>query len=131
VIDMANSKYTDEDKEKAMALLIANINPTTKHPNWDRVSKETGISRNTLKSWYNKKDNNEIDRLRTLKKAEFINNAWEVINEAFPVLKKKVGFASAGQISTIIATMYDKQALASGDPTERTDEKVNIIFKDE
>jgi hypothetical protein len=128
---MAYSKYTDKDKEKAMALLIANINPTTKHPNWRRIAKETGISRNTLKAWYDGKDSDEIEQLRTLKKQEFINNAWEVINEAFPILKKKVGFAPASQLSTIIATMYDKQALASGDPTERTDEKVNIIFKDE
>ncbi|MFA5761576.1 MAG: hypothetical protein WC877_07445 [Dehalococcoidales bacterium] len=125
------ARYTEKDRENAIAKLITSINPKTKQPNYSKVSKETGISRNALRQWYKEEDTDKIEQLRTLKKAEFINNAWEVINEAFPVLKKKVGFASAGQISTIIATMYDKQALASGDPTERTDEKVNIIFKDE
>ena len=66
--------------------------------------------------------------LRAKKKEEFITEAWDVVKKAMLTLDKKVDMllkdpeslskANIRDIAIALGTIYDKQALASGEPTQ-------------
>lgn len=143
------SKYTDEQKEQALAMLI--------NMSFKDVSKNLNIPENTLRDW--KKNEEEINpefvKLRNEKKKEFVEHAWSIIGKANKLLEKKIdralsieediaeilqklknneqlekddvaflvkninklGMDNIGQVSTVIGTLYDKQALINKEAT--------------
>lgn len=166
---MGNLKYPDEIKEKVLAELALNV-PML------QLSRKFDIPVTTISSW--KKDaqekSDEFENLRKENKANFVNNAWNLINDAMAVAQKRVGRSKnfeenvdivansikknadklckdlnigyfnllnlvkelqqmktikVGELSTLIGTMYDKQALASDEPTENVNVKLEDFFR--
>lgn len=143
------SKYTDEQKEQALAMLTT--------MSFKAVSKSLKIPENTLRDWKNnaEKINPEFVKLRNKKKEEFVENAWNIIGKANLLIEKKLdralsaeediknivekakdsenlekddianliknihklGIENIGQVSTVIGTLYDKQALINKEAT--------------
>ncbi len=160
---MRGQKHDDGLKEKALALLATNNSLT-------EVSKQLHVSISTLQTWKNKhKDDEEFVNLRKKKKAEFVDNAWSIINSAQSLLKRRLERAlnsedeidqlvdeitqledkeltqeqrkalyrrislikveDVGKIATVLGTLYDKQALANDEPTERFEVKLEDLLK--
>ena len=155
---MGNLKHSEELKEKILAE-IATGTPMT------QLSSKYDIPVSTIGTWKGdaiKKDD-EFENLRNKRKTEFVNNAWDLINDSMAVASKRIKrskdfeenidiVASAikkhsneisketglgwfdllnlikelqtlknpkiGELTTLIGTMYDKQAVAEGKPTE-------------
>jgi transcriptional regulator with XRE-family HTH domain len=133
---MAGKRYTEKDKEMALAQMIANINPDTGHPNWLQLEKKTGISRQTLEKWYkneNEKDPDRITQLRAQKKEEFVNMAWKIISKAMPKILDDIDSDNTKpkDRATIVAILFDKQALAMGEPTSMFKGDININAKEQ
>lgn len=143
------SKYTDEQKEQALAMLTT--------MSFKAVSKSLKIPENTLRDWKNnaEKINPEFVKLRNKKKEEFVEKAWNIIGKANLLIEKKLdralsaeediknivekakdseslekddianliknihklGIENIGQVSTVIGTLYDKQALINKEAT--------------
>lgn len=143
------SKYTDEQKEQALAMLTT--------MSFKAVSKSLKIPENTLRDWKNnaEKINPEFVKLRNKKKEEFVEKAWNIIGKANLLIEKKIdralsaeedienivkkaknsenlekddianliknihklGIENIGQLSTVIGTLYDKQALINKEAT--------------
>jgi transposase len=85
---MQGSKYGDEIKEKAYALLMAGNNVSF-------VSKQLGLPYNTIKGWksnFEKEDDN-FSKLRNKKKEEFIEDSWKIINLANTLLERRLARA--------------------------------------
>jgi hypothetical protein len=107
----------DETKERVKALLAAG-----KAKN--QVAKEVGISWATVDK-ISKKDPDEIESIREQKRQDFIDKIWSNIEDAIELGHEMVREAREGkrdiplaQVSTYIGTLYDKQALMQGDPTQ-------------
>jgi hypothetical protein len=118
---MARGKrYDDETKEKALAMLAT-------ENDIDKVAKALNIPRTTLNGWKADAIINEPDfvKLRQEKKAEFINSAWEVIHLATEQVKATIETAGPGEAARVAGIYYDKQALASGDPTTTINANLN------
>lgn len=150
--------YTMEEKEKAMALYAAN-------GNLSETARIIGIPKTTIKSWTDKPENNErFEQMRTEKKEQFINQAWEIIDKGLLLTKNRLSRAieheseldeiigiiakdgelsgqaktalinkiraleiqNVRELSTLVGTLYDKQALASGDSTANTAVRVEL-----
>ncbi len=143
------SKYTDEQKEQALAMLTT--------LSFKAVSKNLDIPENTLRDWKKnaEKINPEFVELRNKKKEEFVEKAWKIIEKANKLIEKKLdralsasddievimkkakgnesldkddfvsltkninklGIENIGQVSTVIGTLYDKQALINKEAT--------------
>lgn len=85
---MQGSKYGDEIKEKAYALLMAGNNVSF-------VSKQLELPYTTVKSWekgLEKKDDNFVE-LRNKKKEEFVKDSWKIINLAKTLLERRLARA--------------------------------------
>jgi hypothetical protein len=168
------AKYNDDIREKAYALLATNNNV-------QYVSKELGLPYTTVKTWRDKwlrqvnegendgvtnpvakQGTHNLAELRNKKKEEFVNNAWELIensmtvacrrveravrleksidivaeailnnaasisedtgivyNELLAIVKELENFKNfrLSEISSLIGTMYDKQALINKEAT--------------
>ena len=81
--------YTEEDKQKAMALLAVK--------SLSQVSKELSIPKTTLLYWQKEFDKNAteqneptIEQLRTNKKKEFAEMAWKSINKIQTLLERRL-----------------------------------------
>ena len=166
---MGNYKYPDRIKEEVLAKLALNI-PML------QLSREYEIPVTTISSWKKEamEKSDEFENLRKENKAKFVNNAWNLINDAMAVAQKRVGRSKdfeenvdivantikknsnklcedlgigyfdllnlvkelqqmktikVGELSTLIGTMYDKQALASDEPTENVNVKLEDFFR--
>ena len=145
-------KFGAEIKEKALALLASGKSVPD-------VAKELNLNYNTVYGWNVRqgKDDPHFEELKSLKKEEFIKNAWDcvmrsqrlimrrlerversedaidkLIDEIVENTDEDVTFADKralinklsaielpdlSKLGVIMGTMYDKFALASGDPT--------------
>ena len=147
------SKYTDEQKEQALAMLTT--------MSVKAVSENLNIPENTLRDWKKnaEKTNPEFVELRNEKKKQFVEKAWNIMEKANQLLERKLDRAltkekelddaldelyeetdfekkkdrekylrvarkvdalkveNIGQLSTVIGTMYDKQALINKEAT--------------
>lgn len=143
------SKYTDKQKEQALAML-------TTMP-FKTVSENLDIPENTLRDWNKnaEKINPEFVELRNKKKEEFVESSWRIIEKANRLIEKKIdralsteedidkiidkakvsdkldkediialtksvnklGIDNIGQVSTVVGTLYDKQALINKEAT--------------
>lgn len=157
------SKYTDEQKEQALAMLTI--------MSYKEVSKKTDIPETTLRDWKNREEkiNPEFVKLRTKKKEKFVNSAWNIIEKANRLIERKIdralsieddidsiiskakknkdlakedfilltksinklGIDNIGQVSTVIGTLYDKQALINKEATVNhgTDSSLEEVLK--
>lgn len=165
-------KFNDDIKEKALALLATNNNA-------QYVADKLGLKYTTVKTWEKKfldqakqgniSDDKNLVALRIKKQAEFVNNAWDIIENAQSLLARRIERAlnnedqldkllkeilsldykelsqderkalykkmnvikveDVGKIATIIGTLYDKQALATGEPTSNIHLKLEDYLK--
>jgi hypothetical protein len=122
---MRGKKITDEQKEKVKAVIY--LNPQATHTD---ISRETGIPRPTIIDMLKDKafiDKDKFDEARQLKKQEFIARAFDLAMQTLDVIVDKVKTfkdspealqkANIRDLTTALGTLYDKQALASGEPT--------------
>lgn len=129
---MARGRKTSEAKEEQVrALLMVNPNATGKE-----IAKIVKIPERTAYDLKNKiieEDTDTFAELRNRKKEEFIVEAWEVVKKALLAADKKIDTllddpemlkkANIRDIAVALGTIYDKQALASGEPTQITERK--------
>lgn len=115
-------KYNDDIKEIVFAEIAATGNMTD-------VCKKYNLPKSTVQSWKKKEigKDDDVAQLRLERKKEFVNNAWDIIAKAQKVLHKELDAGvngeeklDIGKLSTVIGTMYDKQALANNEATEIT-----------
>ena len=160
---MMGSKYKDDEKEQALAMLTT--------MSYKEVSKQLEIPENTLRDWKKREEkiNPEFVKLRTKKKEEFVNSAWNIIEKANKLIERKIERAlsieddiddlikkakrnqdlskedilllnkninklsidNIGQVSTVIGTLYDKQALINKEATVNhgVDESLESVLK--
>ena len=161
-------QHSEELKEKILAEIATGV-PMT------QLSKKYKIPVSTMGTWKTnaRTKNDEFENLRKERKEQFINNAWNIINDSVAVAQKRVGrskdleenidlVANAikknaesiskdtglgyfdlvnlvkelnslkspkiSELSTLIGTMYDKQALASDEATENVKVKLEDFF---
>lgn len=162
-------KFNDDIKEKALALLSTNNNAKF-------VADKLGLKYTTVKTWEKKfleqanagdvPQDKDLVALRKKKKAEFVDNAWEIIEKTQSLLMKRIERAldsedkidqlleeillldnkdlsqeqrkalyrkistikveDVGKIATVLGTIYDKQALASNEPTSRVEGNIRL-----
>ena len=162
-------KFNDDIKEKALALLATNNNAKF-------VADKLGLKYTTVKTWEKKfleqsntgnvPQDKDLVALRKKKKAEFVDNAWEIIEKTQSLLMKRIERAldsedeidqlleeillldnknlsqeqrkalyrkistikveDVGKIATVLGTIYDKQALASNEPTSRVEGSLKL-----
>lgn len=162
-------KFNDDIKEKALALLATNNNAKF-------VADKLGLKYTTVKTWEKKfleqantgdvPQEKNLVALRNKKKAEFVDNAWEIIEKTQSLLMKRIERAlesedkidqlleeillldnkdlsqeqrkslyrkistikveDVGKIATVLGTIYDKQALASNEPTSRVEGSLRL-----
>ena len=157
------SKYTDEQKEQALAMLTT--------MSFKAVSKSLKIPERTLRDWKDteEKINPEFAELRNEKKKQFVESSWRIIEKANKLIEKKIDIAlsaeedidkimkkakgnesldkddivaltkninklnieNIGQVSTVIGTLYDKQALINKEATTRlgADKELEEVLK--
>ena len=125
------AKLSDKKREIAKAAIC--INPDISGP---QLAKIVGISKSTAHYLRDEiikddigADNFEI--LREQKKAEFIQEAWETVKRIHLKINEKLDTLDFEQLKKVnirdlavaLGTIYDKQALASGEPTTITERK--------
>jgi hypothetical protein len=126
------NKYRgDKIKEKVLAELASGETIAS-------VARKHKIPETTIGTWKKKameKDDKFVE-LRAKRKEEFINNAWDIIEDAQKLMKENLKKAlsgdekiDAGKLSTVIGTMYDKQALASDEATQNVNVKLEDFFR--
>ena len=143
------SKYSDEIKEQALALLVSK--------SLQEVSKQLKIPERTLRDWRDNEEkiNAEFAQLRKEKKREFATKSWQLIEKANKILEirldrelndeatiealikslkenpeitqeevialrkafQRIRIDSISQLTTMIGTLYDKQALVNKEAT--------------
>lgn len=114
------SRYSDEDKARVLAVYAGNGG------NLLRTSKETGVSRNTIRHWLEHSPPSE-EALATASK-EFVDKAENIRNMSLDLLEAYVREAQVKprELITIIGVLDDKVVRASGLPTSRT-ENINTL----
>jgi hypothetical protein len=122
---MRGKKITDEQKERVKAVIY--LNPELNHSD---IARQTGIPRPTIIDMLKDEgflDKDKFDELRQLKKQEFISKAFDLAMQTLNVIADKVASfkdkealqkANIRDLTTALGTLYDKQALASGEPTQ-------------
>lgn len=125
------AKLSDKKREIAKAAIC--INPDISGP---ELAKVVGISKSTAHYLRDEIINNDIgvdnfEILREQKKAEFIQEAWETVKRIHLKINEKLDTLDFEQLKKVnirdlavaLGTIYDKQALASGEPTQITERK--------
>ncbi len=129
---MAQGKKTSAKKREIAKAAIC-INPDISGP---ELAKVVGISKSTAHYLRDEIINNDIgvdnfEMLREQKKAEFIHEAWETVKRIHLKINEKLDTLDFEQLKKVnirdlavaLGTIYDKQALASGEPTTITERK--------
>lgn len=156
-------KYSEEIKEKALALLAVNDNVT-------QTAKALGLPESTVRQWKNHRAREDEDdafaKLREKKKKAFIRSAWNNVERANRLIYKRLNRAEKAEkeldellvlvrnakkeeltddekrkifrtlailrvddiskLSTVLGTLYDKQALAACEATAVVDGKIAV-----
>lgn len=105
-------RITPEQREQVLMLLAMGKSQ-------NQTAKELGIAKATVNKIANETPD-ELDRLRTEKKVEFMNKAWEVIDKYLERLNEKdlINKTPAQGCTTVIGTLIDKSRLIAGEATE-------------
>ncbi len=131
---MMPAKLSDAKREMAKAAIC--VNPDISGP---ELAKVVGISKSKAHYLRDEIINDDIgiDNLETLreqKKAEFIAEAWDTVKKIHLKINDKLDTMSADELkkanirdlAVALGTIYDKQALASGEPTQITESHKSI-----
>jgi len=102
--------------------------------NFNETSRILNIPVMTVHDIYKRNcDKPEFIELREVRKKQFVNNATRIIEKAMNRLEKQIEDNDtpipANQLSTVIGILYDKQALASGNPTSNTSVTIEDVLK--
>lgn len=134
---MARGKKTsDEKKERVRAVLYLNPDASIRD-----ITRQTGIPESTVRGIRDEcMQSDEYTQVREQKKREFIDAAWAFIGKTLKAASIKVDGLLANpekldktrltDLSLSVSQIYDKQALASGEPTiisERAEPTPEII----
>ena len=122
---MARGKKTsDEDREKVKTVVY--LNPLASQ---SEIARQTRIPLTTVHEMLKEEgflDKDKYAELRESKKQEFIGKAFDLAMETLDVIGDKITSlkdiealkkANIRDLTTALGTLYDKQALASGEPT--------------
>lgn len=124
---MARGKATPGDKiEQVKAVLM--VNPEASGKEISKIVKIPERTAYDIKNQIIGENPDTFAELREQKKKEFINEAWEVVKKALLAANNKIDMllqdpeslskANIRDIAVALGTIYDKQALASGEPTQ-------------
>ena len=122
---MARGKKTsDADREKVKAVIY--LNPEASQ---SEIARQTKIPLTTVHMMLKEEgflDKDKFEEMREVKKREFIAKAFDLAMETLDVIGDKIVSlkdiealkkANIRDLTTALGTLYDKQALASGEPT--------------
>ena len=114
-------KLSDEKREQAKAIIYLNPDVSERE-----IAKAIGIGNGTAHALKKELMNSdEYEQLRAQKKEEFILAAWETVKKLHLKIDEKLEAMSPDELKKVnirdlavaLGTIYDKQALASGEPT--------------
>lgn len=147
----AGKKYNDDIKERAFALLSCNNSiaevaralnlpySTVKTWKYKYLAESDKLAQNAENGQYNSE--RDLAKARQLKKQEFIDNAWRIIGKAQTLMERRIDSAmkepdnpdkeiNIRELSTVVGTLYDKQALANQEATSIVEGGVALKFED-
>ena len=117
---MARGKKTDfKVRQEALARLAVTDNVS-------QVARDMKLPDSTVRQFIidEEKKDDGFKKLREQKKKEFVDKAWEIIQTGQDILLRDLKKAKENgipvdisKISTVIGTIYDKQALANNEST--------------
>jgi hypothetical protein len=122
---MARGKKTSEDKREQVKAVLY-LNPLASQ---SEIARQTRIPLTTVHEMLKEEgflDKDKYEELRESKKQEFIGKAFDLAMETLDVIGDKITSlkdiealkkANIRDLTTALGTLYDKQALASGEPT--------------
>jgi DNA-binding transcriptional MerR regulator len=116
---MRGKKRTPEDIYRVMASWAINNS-------YAETARELGMPLSTVKDIVEaNKDKEDFVQLRKNKKEEFSRKASIIIDKALKRLEREIDSEDnsipVNHLTTVIGTLYDKKALAEGNPTSRTE----------
>jgi hypothetical protein len=124
-------RLDDVKREQARALVY--LNPDISERD---IARTVGIGNGTAHTLKKEimMDTDEFERLRAEKKQEFINSAWETVKHIHLKMEEKLAGMSADELKKVnirdlavaLGTLYDKQALASNEPTQITESRKDL-----
>ena len=99
------------------------------------TSRQTGVPEATVrKILKDNKDDPYYARVYAKKQEDFVAKADRIIDKALDRLEKQLDgddYIPVNNLSTVIGTMYDKRALAKGDPTSNEVTTIRVELTDE
>lgn len=87
---MKGSKYTDEDRERALALISSGMSPT-------KAAKELGFPKSTVCHWWNTQmqDNEDVVAKRMEARRASVEKCGRIVDRALGAIGKKVTAAAS------------------------------------
>ena len=87
---MKGSKYTDEDRERALALISSGMSPT-------KAAKELGFPKSTVCHWWNTQmqDNEDVVAKRMEARRGTVEKCGKIVDRALGAIGKKVTAAAS------------------------------------
>jgi hypothetical protein len=107
---MPKHQKTPEALEKAKTLHEMGWNNT-------KIAREFGLNEATIRRWLSLPDpiesHDELEKLRSQKRKQFVDEAWDIIFQANQILRDKIkegpdGFRNPKDCATVIGIMVDK-----------------------
>ena len=95
----AKRRYAKARKREVLELLDRN------EGNVSRTSRESGISRDTVRAWRN--DRKRADRVREFER--FSRDSWEIVHRANEIVKAKMGELGGKEAASVAAGYFDRQ----------------------
>ena len=104
--------------------------------NFSETARQLNIPVKTVEKIYKEnKDKEEFTKLCNEKKNDFIEKATRIIDKAMNRLEDSLDDKEeklpVNNLSTVIGTLYDKRALAKGEPTSNEKLTINIELSDD
>ena len=104
--------------------------------NYSETARQLDMPESTVRKIIDdNKDKEEFTKLCEEKRDEFVDKATRIINKALDrldkVLEDKEERIPVNNLSTVIGTLYDKRALAKGEPTNNERLTINIDLSDD
>lgn len=127
---MAKGKKTDNETIYKVMLSYITTN------NYSETARQLDMPESTVRKIIDdNKNKKEFAKLCEEKKDEFIEKADRIINKALERLENsldnKKESIPVNNLSTVIGTLYDKRALAKGEPTSNEKLTINIGLSDD
>ena len=122
---MGGARILPEKIEEVKALLATGL-PQRK------VAEQTGVSNGTVAD-IAQRECDEIEHLRAVKKAEFIDKAWEIVGKYLNRLNDEevIQKTPAQACTTVIGTLIDKTRLMTGEATEHVKHSYVAVWGDD